>query len=335
MKGYARGRVFGGNAGLWLFQKKFRSKDKESNEKRQNPSASSTVKVGNVDHLDYLCIDEVQGSIKCSPESTQNSSSSGSDIDELVVDKSDIVATSIEVSTINCVGKSQKRRVFRARKRHYENNGSDSDSSVAILSSSSQGYNAKRHCHSGTLTNTISVPPSASNLHLSSISSPNHTASSVEVEAANDEFVDDNDDTFLGKEIPNTVLPVADAANLTQQSESTSVFDFDKDIGTKQLGSKTSLDVARQFFAQLDSDQTLLQIEDVRRCPEPPSTRKKSKVVHTTRGKLPSHVAKREYHKYCQACRSSKIKPFSIERFLQQRSEYFRVGDVYDGMFDE
>jgi hypothetical protein len=334
MRGTARRRVFGGNAGLWLFQKKFLSKDKESNENRQIFSASSTVKVGNDDHLDHSCIAELRDSIKCSPESTENSSYPSTDNDELVLEKSDIVATSVDVSTtgISHIGKTHKRGVFRARKRHFENNSSDSDSSVAMFSASSQGDN-KRHCHGGTLTTGSSVPPSTSNFNLASISSPNHTLSSVELKDAHAVFVDDNDDTVRDREMPNTII--ADAANLTQQSESTSVFDFDKDPVTKQLGSKTSLDVARQFFAQLDSDQTLLQIEDVRHGPEPPSTKKKSKVVHTTRGKLPPNVAKREYRKYCQACQSSKIKPFSMDRFLQQRSEYFRVGDVYDGMFDE
>ena len=327
MKGAARGRVFGGNAGLWLFQKKFRSKDNVSNEKRQNSIAiSAPVKDVNSNHLEFSSINEERNSIKCSPDS-----STSEDMNDVLIDKkSGLFLTKFDVASINCIGKSNKRGVFGVRKRHFESTDCDSDTSVAMLSASSHGYN-KRHRN---LTMASSVQSStASQFHLSSISSPNQSALSVAVESADTFLVEIIGNAARDNKIPNNVI--TDTTNLTQQSESTSVFDFDKDPVTQQLGSKTNLDAARQFFAQLDSDQTLLQIEDVSCGPEPLSTRKRSKVIRTTRGKLPSNVAKREYHIYCQACQSSKVKPFSMKSFLHQRSDYFRVGDVYDGMFDE
>ena len=325
MKGTTRGRVFGGgNAGLWLFQKKVRSEGNGSYGKRQNPLVSTIVNDRNTDHIEWSHVDEVRDSVKCSPDP--------SSLSEQILEKADIIATSADVSSINFMGRSRKRGVFGVRKRHFESNGSDSDTSVAVLSTSSNS-SSQRHRRSQTPTNASSGD-SISQCHLSSASSPNQTTSSVETVSANDVSVGiGSNDTFHRTKIPSTVM--ADVTNLTQQSESTSVFDFDKDPATRQLGSKTSLDVAQHFFAKLDSDQTLLRIEDVRQGPEPPSTRKKSKVVHTTRGRLPFNVAKREYREYCHACQSSKIKPFSMERFLQQRSEYFRAGDVFDGMFDE
>lgn len=327
MRGAARRRVFGGNAGLWLFQKKFRAKDNDTNEQQQNASVSAVrAKDGDAGHIAFVERD----STKCSPESTQSSRSSiyrGVINSEQIIKKSEMIPRTLDISNTHGFGKSHKRGVFGVRKRHFESNGSDSDTSVVITASSGQG-NTKRY---RPLTTTCSVQSStASQFYSSSSSSLNKTALSDAEESDEALFTET---TMQGNIIPSSVI--TDVENLTQQSESTSIFDFDKDVVTQQLGSKTSLDVARQFFAQLDSDQTLLQIEDVRRGAEPPSTRKKSKVVRTTRGKLPYNVAEREYRKYCQACQSSKVKPFSLERFLKQRSEYFRVGDIFDGMFDE
>ena len=334
MREASKGRVFGGNAGLWLFHKKFRSKGSVSNEKRQQPLVLSVaVNDKDADHLEYSGLNEVQGSIQCSPNPIHfsiSSSANDSNNDKLIATKSESLRTNVDIASINFTLKNHKRGVFGVRKRHFEATGSDSDTSVAMLSASSEGYNKKHRTRK-----IASSVKSTSQSDLSFISSQNHTSSFVGVECPDSSSAGSTgtSNTSRGTSIPNIVI--ADVANLTQQSESTSVFDFDKNPETQQLGCKTNLDVARQFFAQLDSDQTLLQIEDVRCGPEPPSTRKKRKVIRTTRGKLPSNVAKSEYHKYCQACQSSKVKPFSMERFLQQRSDYFRVGDVYDGMFDE
>ena len=124
-----------------------------------------------------------------------------------------------------------------------------------------------------------------------------------------------------------------------------SKFDFDQNDGTnatigripdyvtrkrRQPGHRTSLDVARAFFAHIDADPTLLTLE--RDGPTPPPRRRP---VHTTRGRLPTEVAQAAYQNYCAACRDATVSPLPLSAFLQQRSEFFRTGEVFNGMFDD
>jgi len=135
-----------------------------------------------------------------------------------------------------------------------------------------------------------------------------------------------------------------DEPKLSSQG-SADVFDFEQNekaeheakiavvVSTKQRqpqpGHRTSLDVARAFFAKIDADQSLLTLSA---SPTPDRRRRK---VRTTRGRLSAKVANAEYQNYCQACRDSNVKPLPMRDFLTQRSEFFRAGEVFDGMFDE
>jgi len=122
-----------------------------------------------------------------------------------------------------------------------------------------------------------------------------------------------------------------------------SIFDFETSEATaavastvvrqqQQPGHHTSLDVARAFFEKIDADPSLLTLEqcDGRSSPTPRKPR-----VGTTRGKLPRAVAEREYQNYCTACRDSRVRPLPMRNFLEQRSEFFRAGEVFEGMFDD
>jgi hypothetical protein len=344
MRGALRGGVFGGNAGLWLFQKKFRSKDNDSN---QLPVPVSVQ----VEQKKSPCIPEGDGEldddrcqrvssrrlhqspVNCSGESTQFSIASCKS-DDSHGKKIEAEQTHCYSPTINKTARNNKRGVFGVRKRQYENCCSDSESTLATASTYSERDSDETNIRRIKPTSTFSSDRILKERQLHSVSSEGHSSPSMSSGDVGSSYCDDvTCRPFQHGHVENTVVNVA--TKLSQQSETLSVFDFDKDPIQSSEGKKPEIDIARQFFAQLDSDQTLLQIEDVRDGPEPPSISKKSRIVKTTRGKLPLHVATEEYSKYCQACRTSKVKPFSIERFLQQRSEYFRVGDVYDGMFDE
>lgn len=94
---------------------------------------------------------------------------------------------------------------------------------------------------------------------------------------------------------------------------------------------RTSLDVARDFFAKIDADPTLLTLELQHDSPNPNTSRP----VYTSRGQLPRKVALAEYQIYCAACREATVTPIPMPAFLQQRSQFFRPDEVFDGMFDD
>jgi hypothetical protein len=150
--------------------------------------------------------------------------------------------------------------------------------------------------------------------------------------------VDSNDltDKGLSKHGTNNI----DDPKLSRDSVPSSVVDFEKYqgeielAGVRQPGFRTSVSVACAFFALLDSDQTLLTLEGAS-CSQEPCSGKQQRNITTRRGKLKPKVVKAEYRKYCTVCLESKVKPLPIERFLEQRTTFFRQGDVFDGMFDE
>jgi hypothetical protein len=103
----------------------------------------------------------------------------------------------------------------------------------------------------------------------------------------------------------------------------------------RQPGPKTALSVAREFFSTLD--KTTLHIvttdDDTK---DPVDTfGSNTEPIHTRRGKLPNEVVRTEYHKYKDACRCANIHPLSQREFLQQRAQFYRPGEIFDGMFDE
>jgi hypothetical protein len=107
----------------------------------------------------------------------------------------------------------------------------------------------------------------------------------------------------------------------------------------RQPGPQTALLVAREFFSKLD--QTSLNIvtdnnnsNDNNTDPELDNDCSKIP-IHTRRGKLPRDLVRTEYRKYKDACRCANIRPLSQREFLHQRAEFFRPGEIFDGMFDD
>ena len=146
--------------------------------------------------------------------------------------------------------------------------------------------------------------------------------------------------------IPFAQAPETESKISNRRAGDDSKFDFDQTDGPnatigripdyvtrrrRQPGYRTSLDVARAFFAHIDADPTLLTLE--RDGPTPPPRRRRP--VHTTRGRLPPEVAQAAYQNYCAACRDATVSPLPLSAFLQQRSEFFRTGEVFNGMFDD
>jgi hypothetical protein len=89
-----------------------------------------------------------------------------------------------------------------------------------------------------------------------------------------------------------------------------------------------SLAAVRAFFAELDNVSLIM--EDASRNP----SAKKNYKLRTRRCKLPKRTLQSEYAKYCHACGQS-VKPLSIQHFAEQRAQYFRRSEVFEGMFDE
>ena len=153
--------------------------------------------------------------------------------------------------------------------------------------------------------------------------------------------VETKDTTNAANENERSALTSVDDTTASQQCDD-SIFDVDSE--TNDLSSRdrlqhppgqdyhhTSLDVARAFFAKIDADPTLLTLEQQQDSPNPTS----KPVCSTTRGRLPRKVALAEYQIYSATCREASVPPIPMPEFLQQRSQFFRPGEVFDGMFDD
>lgn len=269
--------------------------------------------------------------------------------------------------------RKQRRRVFGVRKRHFVSNKSggatsnddttdcSTDSSTTSSIHSTSDENISLQQNNGLPVESVGLLSTTSSTSFVSHHSYSSTTSDANSSDHSLKGVTEND---LPEEATNVTATAifndcSDSSQSqqpkdtthfhSQESQSSSMFDFDKHQAmtgslqksslqqTLQLGYQTPLDVARAFLEQLDSDQTLLNLEDVSCSQETCSGKKLDTrtVVATTRGKLSQSMAQTEYRKYCQACREANVKPFSMRVFLEQRSSCFRTGDVFDGMFDE
>lgn len=332
----ARRGVFGGTAGLWLLRKKHRKGEAAARTQSTECSVAlddepcRSKKESWIGWDDERCrpVYNDDHSTASTQPSSNNSVNGNNNSDtsitasppEYALQKS---PDTPKESLIKMAANNNKgrRRVFAVRKRHYvpvTETHSPSPSSDA--SSSSEHHPSKR----------IRLESSSSGIKSSSSSKSEFTERNGATV-----FVNIFDASIQSKDGDK------DIPKLSQESESSSVFDFEKQneketepTEVRQPGHQTSLDVARAFFEQLDSDQTLLTLEDVS-CSQETRSGVKQSIVKTTRGKLPPKVAQTEYRKYCTVCRGSKVKPLPMERFLEQRGTYFRRGDVFDGMFDE
>jgi hypothetical protein len=338
----ARRGVFGGTAGIWLLRKKLREQkgdapatvalpaDSRSSSKSTKDSADERVPSPSKNGSTWIGWDDVRERPIYDGHSTTSTKNDDSDASvglppSMSNGGKSHTPKELLIKTKNIATKG-RRGVFVVRKHHFvpvteTRNSPTSDES----SMSSYVHQHKRIC-----------------IQSSSSSKSSARGKSIETDRKNTgSYVDTvfNDITNNnGPSKPNKKSK--DGSKLSQESDSYSIFDFDKHqqevelTEVRQPGYQTTLSVARAFFAQLDSDHTLLTLEGVSCCQESCSATKQSE-IKTTRGKLPPKVAQAQYRKYCAVCSESKVKPLPIERFLEQRSTFFRSGDVFDGMFDE
>lgn len=353
----ARRGVFGGTAGLWLLQKKYQQWGAAYHDRRvsctgtsvrdndESFSASTNSGASRVGWDDEQCRPVYDDLPTSSTHASPSNNSEEHDDDAALASPPSVMKKSSDASRKQMVTMTEKssycngrRGVFGTRKRHYfvpipESCGSitSSDNDSFTNSSRLDDRQYKR------IRLELSSSLSSSNQTSESGNSKGFKRDAAEsfVVAVRNDTSNSEDDNKIGWNF-NAV-----SSKLSQKSlsSSSSVFDFDKSqkqlkpTEIRQPGCQTSVDVARDFFAELDADQTLLTLEDESSRYEPSSGRKQS-IVKTSRNKLPPKVAHSEYSKYCVVCRESDVKPLPKICFLEQRSTYFRTGDVFDGMFD-
>lgn len=326
--------VFGGTAGLWLLQKKQRLQNEaalaannaqQGDMKHRLSSSQSTL----TSSAELFSFQKVLPWIGCDDEQSRPHNYDHSMASAKPPSSSDSEKINFDASVDPSPSTRKKSPAIKI-----------------MLTKTAKSANKRRRGIFGVRKRVTNSSPSTSYLTLF----PSAQSKRICILTSNSsQAVDKIDaDSFAGAvmgDITNKVFSTKmkkdnDGIELScQESVCSSVIDFKtyqdetEPSLVRQPGFRTSVGIARAFFALLDADQTLLTLEHVNCSREPFSGMKRN--ISTRRGKLQPELAQSEYRKYSAVCLKSKIKPLPIKRFLEQRATFFRQGDVFDGMFDE